>query len=199
MDCLVKLKSKYRALALVLGTAGLGFYTCDRFVARAAEPHIITDLSKADAAPAALVLGTSKLYGNSPNVFFYARLEAAADLFEAGKVKKIILSGNGPSNEPNDMKQVMMSLRVPEDALILDGEGYRTIDSVRRAKQTYQFDHVIIVSQRFHIERALFLAQHFGLTAEGYAAYDAPLPWHLKVRAREVLARAMAVYESSTE
>ncbi|MFN8391332.1 MAG: ElyC/SanA/YdcF family protein [Bdellovibrionota bacterium] len=195
----MNLRPRYRLLSLIVGSLGIGFYTCDRFVARAAEPHIIEDVSTAEPAPAALVLGTSKLYGNSPNVFFYARLEAAADLYEAGKVKKIILSGNGPSNEPGDMKDVMISLRVPEDALILDGEGYRTIDSVRRAKQTYQFDHVIIVSQRFHIERALFLAQHFGLTAEGYAAYDAPLFWHLKVRAREVLARAMAVYEASSE
>jgi SanA protein len=74
----------------------------------------------------------------------------------------------------------------------MDFAGIRTLDSVVRAKSVFQQSRVIVVSQRFHAQRALFLAQHVGLMAEAYVAEEPPMNWRIRVRAREVFARALA-------
>ncbi|MBX2877895.1 MAG: YdcF family protein [Saprospiraceae bacterium] len=147
----------------------------------------------------ALLLGTNRLInGKFPNPYFESRIAAAVELFEAGKVKHLLISGDhsrAAYNEPQDMMDALVAAGIPEGAITLDYAGFRTLDSVVRAKEVFQQERFTIISQAFHNERALFIAQGRGLQA---IAYDAKLPHthpYSKVRWREYLARAKAVLD----
>lgn len=127
----------------------------------------------------ALVLGTSKyLAGRIPNPYFENRMQATKELYDAGKVKKIVVSGDNRHcsyNEPRDMKNTLINLGIPDSIIVLDYAGLRTLDSVVRLNKVFGQDSFIVVSQQFHNERAIFLAQHNGWTAYGYNAKDIAL------------------------
>lgn len=145
-----------------------------------------------------LLLGTSKFYSGGINPFYEARIEAAADLYHAGHVDKLLASGDNSTpfyNEPEMMFDDLVALGVPESAIVQDGGGVRTLTSVRRLSTEYDQAEVIIISQRFHVERALYQAHAAGIDAQGFAAQDAPRSWHIRVRLREVLARVSAMID----
>lgn len=148
---------------------------------------------------AALVLGTTRqLKSGISNPFFAYRMDAAAKLYHAGKVKYLILSGdNGTTeyNEPLDMQEALLSRGVPEAALILDYAGFRTLDSVLRCKKVFKQKDFTIISQPFHNARALFICQQYGITAVGFAARDVPQAFSFKTLLREGLARPKAVLD----
>ncbi len=152
----------------------------------------------ADEIPAtqvALVLGTSKYARREINRYYSARIEAAAELFHAGRIRSILLSGDGSSryyDETSTMRQDLIERGVPKDRIMLDYAGVRTLDSVFRAKKVFGLDRVIVVSQQFHCERAIYLADAIGLEATGFCADDAPDTRSLKIRGRETLARVLA-------
>jgi SanA protein len=130
-----------------------------------------------DVAPVevALILGTSRSYRGQPNRFYQARIEAAARLFQSGRVRGILVSGDNATryyNEPISMQKDLIALGVPADVITLDYAGFRTLDSMIRAKKVFGLDEVLVVSQRFHAARAVFLARQFGLDARGFAADD---------------------------
>lgn len=155
----------------------------------------------ADVPPAkvAVLLGTSRNTANGPNVFFMNRIKAAAELYHAGKVLKIIVSGDNSQmnyNETEAMRRELVKMGVPDAAIVNDHAGFRTLDSVVRAKSVFDQDEIIVVSQRFHVQRALFIADAKGIKATGYVAKD-PLhgfPYY-KVMVREVFARVKAVLD----
>jgi SanA protein len=146
-----------------------------------------------------LVLGTSPRFpGGDPNPFFVHRMDAAADLFRAGKIRFVILSGGSEPDgvdEPEAMRQELEARGLPGSALILDRAGYRTLDSIVRAQKVYAAQEIVIVSQRFHSERALFIADRRGIQAVGYAASDVSGLGGMKVNLRELLARVKAVLD----
>ena len=127
----------------------------------------------------ALLLGTSPKgrYGG-PNVFFLARISAAAELYHAGKVDRILVSGDNRHknyNEPEAMKQALTEKGIPSEIIFLDYAGFRTYDSVIRAKEVFGQSSFIVVSQKFHNERAVFIAGKKGIDAIGYNARDVSL------------------------
>ena len=137
---------------------------------------------KADSIPpqkAALVLGASKyIRGGSPNPYFDNRIEAAYELYAAGKVTAFVVSGDNSRegySEPEDMRDALVSFGVPDSVIYLDYAGFRTLDSVIRMNAIFGQDSFIVVSQKFHNERAVFLAQYYGFTAYGYNAKDVAL------------------------
>ena len=139
----------------------------------------------------ALVLGCSPGHPERPNLYFTHRIDSAADLYHGGHAQRFILSGANPNqyyDEPTAMKAALMQQGVPADCITLDYAGLRTLDSVVRARDVFQHDHLIIVSQRFHTHRALYQAQHFQINAVGYEAKD-PVKFGLNIQSREVLAR----------
>ncbi len=146
-----------------------------------------------------LVLGTSKTTSEGQeNLYFKYRMEAAARLFNEGKVKSLILSGNNDSryyNEPLDMERAMLKLGIPKSALQLDYAGYRTFDSIIRCKVIFKQEHITIVSQDFHNARALYIAQNEGLDAVSFAAQDVPKGYSFRTLIREYLARPKAVLD----
>jgi SanA protein len=135
-------------------------------------------------------------------IFFQRRLDAAAELYHSGKVKKLILSGdNGRKDyyEPEAMRQELIVRGVPDQDIYCDYAGFSTLDSVVRAKTIFGAEKFLVISQRFHSERAIFLARANGIEAYGFAAEDIDLPyWKYKNRFRESLARAAALLDVIT-
>lgn len=146
-----------------------------------------------------LVLGTSKkLVGGQANPYFDNRIMAAASLYKSGKVKHLILSGDNRTryyNEPLDMKKALIKLGVPEEAITLDYAGLRTLDSVLRCKEIFGQSRIVIVTQRFHSYRALFISQFYQIEAQAFTAENLPIHKAFNVMFREYLARPKAVLD----
>jgi SanA protein len=142
---------------------------------------------------AAVVLGTSPTGRNGgPNRFFHARIDACADLYDAGKIDRVIVSGDNryvTYNEPAAMKSALVAKGVPADVIFLDYAGFRTLDSVVRAKEVFGQSSFIVVSQRFHNERAVFIAGKKGIDAVGYNAGDVGFHYGFVTYVREWFAR----------
>jgi len=140
-----------------------------------------------------LVLGTSsKLIGGGPNPYYINRIKATLELYKAGKIDYVLVSGDNSSqyyNEPTVFKKDLVKGGIPTEKIFLDYAGFRTLDSMFRAKAIFGLDNVTIISQKFHNERAIYLAQEKGLDAIGFNAKDIPLKNGLKVRIREYFAR----------
>ncbi len=140
-----------------------------------------------------LVLGTSKrLTDGQPNPYYIYRINATIELFRAGKIDFILVSGDNGSryyNEPNTFKKDLVKSGIPEEKIFLDYAGFRTLDSMVRAKSIFGLDSVTVISQEFHIERAIYLAEKKGLNAIGFNAKDVSGNQGLQVRLREYLAR----------
>ena len=192
------------AVALLLGVA----------VAAVAGAWVVIDLSSSariyddpDAlrpAKAGLVLGSARLARDYvANPFFATRIAAAAALFRAGKVEYLIVSGNqarggrprGGYDEPTDMRDALVAAGVPRQRIYRDYAGYRTLDSVVRAREVFGLDRVIVISQAFHLSRALFLAHARGLDDDGFAAENPAWRYRLRTFLREIGARVVAVLD----
>jgi SanA protein len=193
------LKRRWLRLA-VLAVLGLGFvFGCEGWITRRAADRCFDTVDEIPAAPVAVVLGTSaRATDGRANLFFLPRMEAAAALFKAGKVKALIVSGDNSTqgyDEPTDMKRVLMQMGVPTEKIICDYAGFRTLDSVVRAMEVFGQQRVIFVSQRFHNVRAIYLARAFGIEAYGMDAKDVPVALSVKTFLREKLACVKAVLD----
>lgn len=178
--------------------AGAFALWADRHVESSAAGRVYTDLDALPHREIALVLGTSKYTRGRLNSFYVGRIRAAAELYRAGKVDGILVSGDNGTvgyNEPDEMKADLVALGVPAEHITADYAGFRTLDSIYRAGDVFGLDSYIVVSQPFHIERALYLADQKGHDAIGYAARGPQGYWGQRIRAREVLARAKAVLD----
>lgn len=140
-----------------------------------------------------LLLGTGKFLANGrKNAYFFNRIDATVELYQSGKIEKIIISGDNSEkgyNEPEDMQQELILRGIPQKNIYLDFAGFRTLDSVVRAKNIFGQNQFTIISQKFHNERALFLAQQNDITAYGYNAKDVHQYAGIKTKIREYFAR----------
>lgn len=114
------------------------------------------------------------------NEFFTYRIDAAEQLYKAGKIEKILISGDENSldgvNEPECMRDSLLTKGVPASAIIMDGKGYRTICSIVNANKVFGLKSFTIISQEFHDERAIYQAEHLGLDIENVQACNAEMP-----------------------
>jgi SanA protein len=161
------------------------------------KPFIYESVREVPKKKAALVLGCSKyLKNNRLNYFYKYRIEAATKLFKSGKVDAIVVSGdNGTKSydEPTLMRDDLVKAGVPAKYIQLDYAGFRTLDSIVRAKAIFDLEDYIIVSQRFHLERAIFIAQDKEQKVLGFTAKDFEgTVWNKRMKRREMLARAKA-------
>jgi SanA protein len=151
------------------------------------------DVTQVPTNRVGLVLGCTRYLTNGhPNVYFAHRMEAAAALFRAGKVELLLASGashRAEIDEAASMKEALVELGVPASCVVCDPHGYRTIDSVLRAKGTYGQSRFTIISQPFHNHRAIYVAERRGIEAVGFNARDVALPRARAVSFREFLAR----------
>ncbi len=185
--------------ALLLAGVLAVIFGCEWWVARSAKGRCFEDPELVPEANVAVVLGASpKLADGRANLFFLGRLEAAAALFRAGKIKALIVSGDNGTrgyDEPTEMKRVLVQMGVPEAHIVCDFAGFRTLDSVVRAKEVFGQKRVVFVSQRFHNERAIYLAGTQDMEACGFNAADVPVALSLKTFLREKLACVKAVLD----
>lgn len=156
--------------------------------------------AEAPQEQAALVLGAGLNRDGSPGVVLQDRVRTAADLYFSGKVEKLLMSGDNSNiyyDEPGAMQDYALSLGVPAEDIVLDFAGRRTYDSCFRAKAIFNVDGVIIVTQAFHLPRAIFLCNTLGVEAEGVPADDANyrLSSYTYWWVREVLASVKAIYD----
>ncbi len=184
----------------VLATAGAVLvFGCEWWIARSADGRCFDEIKDVAEAPVAVVLGTSPWAANGrANRFFMPRMKAAASLYKAGKVKALIVSGdNGTEeyDEPTEMKRVLVELGVPEHRVVCDYAGFRTLDSVVRAKEVFGQQRVIFVSQKFHNARAIYLAHAFGIEAWGLDATEVPVSLSVQTFLREKLACVKAMLD----
>lgn len=168
-------------------------------VAAYSSRYIHSDISNIANTDVALVLGTSKYVStNKVNTYYLHRIQAAYDLYISGKVRYILVSGDNRShryNEPQTMFNDLVTLGVPEANVYLDYAGFRTYDSIVRANKVFGQSKFIVVSQRFHNERAIFIARSKGVEAIGYNAADVKLSFRLVQFPREVLSRALMCFD----
>lgn len=166
--------------------------------AKSGEGKIFDDVSEVPAGRVGLVFGCSAKLGNRTNMYFHHRIEAAAHLWNAGKVSGFIVSGDNRRedyNEPEDMKQALIARGVPSDKIVCDFAGLRTFDSVVRAKEVFGLKEVVFVSQRFQNERAQYMADQLDLDAVSYVAKDVTSSGGRNTKRREVLARPKMVLD----
>lgn len=168
----------------------------DWHIAQTAAPFVFHTVEDVPAADVALVLGTSpKTRKGNENLYFRYRMDAAAQLYHAGKVRILLLSGDNRRhtyNEPFAMREALKHRGVPDSVMISDFAGFRTFDSVVRCAEVFGASRFIVVSQQFHVERALFLAQAKKYSAVGYCAAEVPNAYGWKTRIREGFARSKA-------
>jgi SanA protein len=170
-----------RVAAVALMAGALAWYA-ERRLDRAAEAKSFSDVGKVPAVDVALVLGTAPIGPEGgPNRYFVYRLDAAAALYKAGKARHFIVSGTRAGNydEPTAMRAGLIERGVPAEAIYRDFDGDRTLDSIVRARRIYGQTRLVIVSQRFHLSRALFLALHQGIDAWGFEARDVDVPYSI--------------------
>jgi len=183
-----------------------GFVAMDIVVASAFAANIVIAVaakgktySDAELIPhrrVGLVLGCPKRVSDGRlNLFFLGRVKAATELYQQGKVDFLLASGDNSTpddNEPADLKSALISQGVPAEKIYVDYAGFRTLDSVVRAKEVFGQTEITIISQEFQDQRAIFIANHSRLDAIGF---NAPEVFSGRTVVRESLARVKAVLD----
>lgn len=185
------------AVTGLIAGAGLAWGAANLVERHAVDVHI-----RAEEVPqrrVGLVLGCAPtLSSGRPNLFFNHRIATAADLFHAGKVDHLLVSGDNHRtdyDEPTAMRDALVARGVPPDRIVLDYAGFSTLDSVVRAKHVFGQRELCIVSQRDHAMRAVFIARAHGVSAVALAAPDVGFLFGIRTRVRESLARVRTVLD----
>ena len=157
-------------------------YICNQIVVNNARGKVFSDIDSIRYNKVGLLLGTTPQarFDRITNYFFIYRIDAAEEMYKAGKIEQILISGDENSldgiNEPECMRDSLVARGVPASDIILDGKGYRTINSVINANKEFGLRSFTIISQEFHNERAIYQAEHLGLDVENLQAYNAKMP-----------------------
>jgi SanA protein len=158
-------------LLLVMGVSALSFVGWTLTLRY--KERIFTAAAAIPQRPVALVFGAGYWPDGTPSDVMKDRVAAAVELYRAGKVRKLLFSGDNRFvnyNEPGKMKEYALSLGCPLEAIVLDYAGRRTYDSCYRARNIFGQQEVVLVTQRYHLPRALYICEGLGLDAVGYVA-----------------------------
>jgi SanA protein len=191
---------RFKYWIVFLGMASLVLmYWCDVKIKDFSSPYISSDFNVLPPKKVGLLLGSSKLLkSGKPNPYFKYRIEAAVELFNAKKVSCIIVSGDNSIdsyNEPLDMQQSLIAKGIPDSCIILDYAGLRTLDSMLRLEDIFCQTECIVISQTFHLERAIYLARKNNILAYGYPAKDVNASTGIRTQIREKFARLKAALD----
>lgn len=182
---------KLKIVILIGVFISLGVFTTYHWISFRTNHLIYDDLSAIPKNKVGLLLGTGK-YAASGNInlFYKYRIDAAVKLYKAGKIEYILVSGDNSTkdyDEPSDFKNDLIAKGIPEENIFLDYAGFRTLDSVVRAKEIFGQTSITFISQKFHNQRAIYIAKHHNINAIGFNAKDV-----YKSHFREYLARSKA-------
>ena len=167
----------------------------DQWISLRTQPYIYDEVQTLPHRQVGVVLGTAKYYRTGViNQYYLYRIQGAINAYNSGKVKYLLLSGDNAQqsyNEPSTMRRDLIAAGIPASDIVLDYAGFRTLDSIVRTRKVFDTNDFIIITQRFHCERALFIALHMGIQAQCFAV---PSPKNmLSVRSREIFARLGAL------
>ena len=159
---------------------------------------IYENISDVPVMQTAVVLGTSVRPGGKPSTFLLERLDKAVELYRNNRVQKLLLTGDNSGkyyDEVNAMRKYVLKYNIDSKDIFLDHNGLRTLDSIYRGKHKFQIKSAVLVTQKFHQPRALFLAERFNLKAVGYAADSGRSKLSFYNMTREFLARYLAIFD----
>jgi SanA protein len=161
--------------------------------------EIFASVDQIPANKVGLLLGTAKyLINGQPNLFYRYRLDAAVELFNAGKIEYILISGDNATryyNEPGTIRNDLIKRGIPANKIFLDYAGFRTLDSIVRAREIFGQERITIISQKFHDERALFISNRRNIQAVAFNAKEVEIKDGLKTWMRERFARIKMVID----
>ena len=187
------MKKWLKRIAMLIGIVIIGILSCNIYVEIISGEKMFTDVNEIPSNKVGLLLGTSKyVQGGNINLYYKFRIEAAVELYNSGKIKYILVSGDNGSDyydEPTTFKNDLIAAGIPENRIFLDYAGFRTLDSVIRSKEIFQLDSFTVISQKFHNERAITIAHAKGIKAIGFNAKDVGGRSGIKIKVREMLAR----------
>jgi len=193
MSYVKRMKKKYYIFLTILLLPFLLIIISNYSIEKYSENKTFSDLKIIKKNKVGLVLGTSKVLNNGMiNLYFTFRINATVQLYNYGKIDFILISGdngNRDYDEPTDFKNELIKKGIPEDKIFLDFAGFRTLDSVIRSREIFGQKSITIISQQFHNERAIYLAEKNGINAIGFNARDVSGKYGMKVQIREYLAR----------
>jgi len=187
------LKRIFKIIGVLLFVLLIVIVACNFTITSTTEDKTYSDINTIPPNRVGLILGTSNRTTNgSSNPYYTHRIDATVALYNANKIKFILVSGDNGTiyyNEPDTIKKDLIKAGIPENIIFLDYAGFRTLDSMVRAKFIFGLDKVTVISQKFHNERAIYIAQRKGLNAIGFNAQDLSTTQGMKVQLREYLAR----------
>lgn len=198
-----KLKKGLKTLTIIVATIlaavfGLLFYA-NHTVEACSEKLTYSQIDQIPYRKVGLLLGTSRMLSRRRiNLFFKYRIDATVALYKHQKIKYIIISGDHSKkyyNEPEDMKKELLAQGVPDSVIFLDYAGLRTWDSVARCYQIFGQNDFTIISQAFHNERAIYIAQNYHLNAIGFNAKEPSVKFGVKTYIREYFARVKVLLD----
>ncbi|WP_452219856.1 SanA/YdcF family protein [Lacinutrix salivirga] len=200
MSTIKKKLFKYTKRLFIVGLLITSFIIlCNMLIIFNAEGKTFSNIETIPENKVGLVLGASKFTNeNRMNLYYKYRLEAAEALYKAGKIEYLLISGDNSRkdyDEPSDFKNDLIAKGIPKHKIFLDYAGFRTLDSVVRANAIFSVTECTIISQQFHNERAVYLAQKKGINAIAYNAKDINGRYGLKTNLREYLAKTKAVID----
>ena len=179
-------------LCIVIVTS-ITVYWCNKTIDHTAKGKLYSSTETIPFNKVGLLLGTGKYLSNGRiNPYYSYRIDAAVKLLTAGKIKYIIISGDNSRqdyNEPEQMRSDLIKAGIDPSFIYLDYAGFRTFDSIVRLKEIFSQDSVTIISQPFHNERAIYIANREGITAIGFNAADVNQQAGFRVQTREKFAR----------
>ena len=194
-----RLRRVLAALGILIIVGAVFLFGTDLYVKASAKDQILSDPSAASGYDCILVLGCGVRTDGTPSPMLRDRLDCALALYRAGVSGKLLLSGDHGTkgyNEVGAMKRYMLEAGVPSEDLFMDHAGFSTYESIYRAKAVFQAENVLIVTQRYHLYRALYLANALGLRAQGAAAEGENYAGQTMRDLREILARAKDFFKA---
>jgi SanA protein len=147
-----------------------------------------------------IVLGCSPTIGRYKNPYFVGRINAAVKLYEAGKVDRLLVSGdNGRQtyDEPTAMEQALIAKGIPKNHIAKDFAGFRTLDTMVRANKVFGLTDATIITDDFHVARSLYFAQAAGITADAFPSIGLSNAGLSSTEVREIMARGQAVLDET--
>ncbi len=179
--------------------AGAGVMILNEYVKHTAQPYLLTpeEAAKQKDLDCILILGCGVRPNGQPSLMLRDRLEMGLSLYKDGTAPKLLMSGDhgqAEYDEVNVMKDYAVSAGVPSEDVFMDHAGFSTYESMYRANAVFQVKRVIIVSQQYHLYRAVYDARALGLEAWGVAAEDIPYLGQTMRDLREILARNKDVF-----
>lgn len=175
------------------------------YVRLTTRSHRFVELDRVPSRPVAVVFGAGVWEDGSPTPVLADRVFAGVDLYQQGKVSHLLMSGDNQSpdyNEVDAMRQLAEDSGVPPEAILLDRLGLSTYETCWRARQQYNIDAAILVTQRYHLPRAVYIARGLGIDAVGYGVPDWGVYMNrsmLSYSLREIPATAKAIVEIFSE